>query len=81
MNESINIDRMVQALSKVPETQLRIITLANTLPRVNDTFEYNALQEISDEIFAAVRESELYGQETSRMVRNLQVLMEATPNV
>jgi len=71
MTEAENIDRVVKALEKVPETRLLIIELANTLPLVNGEFDYYQLADKKLEINLAIAEAKSYGTHTIMAVDSL----------
>lgn len=64
MSEAENIDRVVNALQKVPEKKLLIIELANTIPIVNGELDYAELADKQLQINLAVAEAKAYGTHT-----------------
>jgi len=71
MNEAENIERIVNALRKVPERKLRLIELANQVKITNGQLDYAELLSIAPEINLAIKEAEVYGSNTIRMVEAL----------
>ncbi len=74
MNDAANIDRLVQALRKVPPKRLKLIDLANEIPIVNGVFDQNVVREKQIEIRNAVEEAKIYGAQTASMVSSLSLL-------
>jgi len=71
MDESINIERIVSALKKVPAKSLLIIELANTIPIVHGQPDLEVLKAKRKEINLAETEAKAYGGATIRAVSAL----------
>ncbi len=68
MSDAKNIEKVVQALKKVPEKKLLIIELANTIPIKNGALDIEVLKERQPEINLAIAEATMYGANTMRAV-------------
>jgi len=64
MDEAENIERVVRALEKVPETKLLIIELANSIPIINGEFDYEVVADKKLDINLAIAEAKSYGSHT-----------------
>ena len=62
--EANDIDRVVNALRKVPEKRLLIIELANSIPIKNGMLDLTVLSAKQPEINLAIAEAEAYGSRT-----------------
>ena len=76
MGEKEHIERMLQALAKVPPKTLLIIELTNRFMRDGE-LDYDALAEVQPEVNMAIAEAKMYGAYTLRAVDALERL-EAT---
>lgn len=68
MPEQEDINRVVDALKKVPERHLLIIELANSVPRVNGILDVSVLQEMQGKVNLATAEAKAYGSHTLQAV-------------
>lgn len=68
MSEAEDINRVVEALKKVPEKSLLIIELANSVPMKNGVFDIAVLQEKQGQVNLAVAEAKAYGSHTLQAV-------------
>jgi hypothetical protein len=68
MPKDENLDRIVEALKKVPEKKLRIIELANEIPIKNGDFDPKVLSDRLAEVELATREAAAYGAHTLQAV-------------
>jgi len=73
MNESENIERVTNALKKVPSKSLLIIELVNRFTR-DGSLDYDGLADAQPEINMAIAEAKMYGVHTLRAVDTLQRL-------
>lgn len=71
MREREGIEKVVNALEKVPEKQLMIIELANSIPITNGSLDVHALFERTPEINLATAEAVAYGNHTIQAVEAL----------
>jgi hypothetical protein len=71
MTEVGNIDRVVTALLKVPEKKLLIIEIANSIPIVNEEFDYAELADRQLAVNLAIAEAKVYGVHTMQAVNSL----------
>ena len=71
MTEVENIDRVVTALLKVPEKKLLIIEIANSIPIVNEEFDYAELADRQLAVNLAIAEAKVYGAHTLQAVDSL----------
>jgi hypothetical protein len=71
MTEVENIDRVVTALLKVPEKKLLIIEIANSIPIVNEEFDYAELADRQLAVNLAIAEAKVYGVHTMQAVNSL----------
>ena len=78
MSEPANIEKIVQALEKVPAKQLLIIELVNRFT-IDGELDYDALAENQPEVELAIAEAKMYGAFTLRAVDTLERL-EAIPS-
>ena len=76
MTEVENIDRVVTALLKVPEKKLLIIEIANSIPIVNEEFDYAELADRQLAVNLAITEAKVYGAHTLQAVDSLVRLRE-----
>ena len=68
MEEREGIEKVVNALEKVPAKQLVIIKLANSIPITNGSLDVDALSERIPEINLAIAEAMAYGNHTIQAV-------------
>ncbi len=68
MGETEDIEKVVNALEKVPPKQLMIIELANSIPVTNGSLDVHALFERIPEINLATAEAVAYGNHTIQAV-------------
>jgi len=68
MRESEDIEKVVNALKKVPEKRLRIIELANSIPIKNGDLDIDVLSDMIPEINLATAEAVAYGSNTIQAV-------------
>lgn len=73
-NDADSIERLVQALQKVPAKHLKLIDLANEIPLVNGVFDQNIIRRRQVEIRNAVEEAKMYGAHTASMVSALSLM-------
>ncbi len=59
-----DIERVIQALAKVPEKRLLIIDLANSIPIKNGIMDLKVLSAKQREINLAIAEAKAYGSRT-----------------
>lgn len=78
MGEKEYIEKVVNALEKVPPKQLMLIELANSLPITNGSLDVHALFERVPEINLATAEAVAYGNQTLQAVDALVRLQEKT---
>ncbi len=71
MDNSVDIDRIVSALKKVPPKTLLIIELANTIPIVYGQPDLEVLKAKRKEINLAEVEAKAYGGATIQAVSSL----------
>lgn len=71
MNETENIDLVVEALKKVPGKNLMIIELANSIPLQHGDLNVDALRALQPEINLAIAEAKAYGAHTMMAVSAL----------
>ena len=71
MVEREGIEKVVNALEKVPEKQLMIIELVNSIPITNGSLDVHALFERIPEINLATAEAVAYGNHTIQAVEAL----------
>jgi hypothetical protein len=64
MKEAENIERVVNAIRKVPAKSLRIIELANQIPIVNGIPDEKVMADLQPEINLATAEAKMYGAHT-----------------
>jgi hypothetical protein len=64
MAEADDIEKVVQALKKVPEKKLLIIELANSIPIKNGMLDERVMAAKQPEINLAVAEAKAYGSHT-----------------
>jgi hypothetical protein len=76
MSETARIDQIVKALQSVPPVKLKLIELANTLPRCYGQFTVEAIRDNRTEIRNAIQEATDYGGYTIRTVQALLSVME-----
>ncbi len=81
MAESEAIDKVVNALLKVPEKQLLIIELVNSIPIKNCNLDLNVIEAKQPEINLAIAEAKAYGGYTIKAVDSLIRLKARTQNV
>ena len=75
MTESVDIERVVAALKKVPEKRLLIIDLANRIPMKDGQLDYDAVTAIQPEVNMAIAEAKVYGTQTLMAVDSLKRLI------
>jgi hypothetical protein len=75
MNESEYIERVVNALKRVPSTSLLIIELANSVPMKDGELDYEKLADIQPEVNLAIAEAKMYGSHTLMAVDTLKKLV------
>lgn len=75
MGESENIDKVIQALKRVPEKRLMIIELANRIPIKHGDLDIEVLSKMQKEINLATAEAAAYGTHTINAVVSLTSLM------
>ncbi|MCJ7744303.1 MAG: hypothetical protein MUO99_07085 [Dehalococcoidales bacterium] len=75
MNESEYIERVVNALKRVPPTSLRIIELANSVPMKDGELDYEKVADIQPEVNLAIAEAKMYGSYTLMAVDTLKKLV------
>jgi hypothetical protein len=75
MNESEYIERLVNALKRVPSTSLLIIELANSVPMKDGELDYEKLADIQPEVNLAIAEAKMYGSHTLMAVDTLKKLV------
>ncbi len=75
MNESEYIERVVNALKRVPPTSLRIIELANSVPMKDGELDYEKVADIQPEVNLAIAEAKMYGSHTLMAVDTLKKLV------
>jgi len=80
MDNAEYIERVVQALWKVPPKQLKIIELANRFT-VDGELDYAAIDAAQPEINLAVAEAKMYGGYTIMAVNSLQGIEGIAPDV
>ena len=68
MGEKEDIEKVVNALAKVPPKQLMIIELANSIPITNGSLDVHALFERIPEINLATAEAVAYGNHTIQAI-------------
>jgi len=68
MGEKEDIEKVVNALQKVPPKKLMIIELANSIPITNGSLDVHALFERIPEINLATAEAVAYGNHTIQAV-------------
>lgn len=66
-----DIDRVVRALGKVPETRLLILELARDLVNADGQIDYDRLAEKQREVNLAVAEAQAYSKGTKRAIESL----------
>ena len=71
MTQAEDIDRIVAALSKVPEKKLLLIQLVNSIPIKNGEFDYLEIQNKKLAINLAIQETKAYGAHTMQAVEAL----------
>jgi len=64
MSEAEDIDKVVNALRKVPEKRLLIIELANSIPIKNGLLDLKVMSDKQREINLAIAEAKAYGSRT-----------------
>jgi len=69
--EANDIDRVVNALRKVPEKRLLIIDIANEVATENGEIDYDKLIDRQREVNLAVAEAKAYSQATQRAIKAL----------
>ena len=80
MNESEHIERVVNALKKVPSKSLLIIELANRFTK-GGKLDYEGLAEAQPEVNMAIAEAKMYGSHTLMAVDTLKHLEARTADV
>ena len=78
MDESENIERVINALKNVPEKHLLIIELANKITWKDDEIDYEELENIQPEVNLAIAEAKIYGSQTLMAVDTLKKLIAGT---
>lgn len=73
MNESENIELVVQALAKVPPKSLLIIELVNRFTK-DGQLDLEGLAEVQPEVNRAIAEAKMYGSRTMMVVNTLKGL-------
>lgn len=73
MKESEQLDRIVQALGKVPEKSLLLIELANRFS-IEGEIDYEALEKVQPEVNRAIAEAKMYGGHTMVAVNALKYM-------
>ena len=68
MSEANDIEKVVNALQKVPEKRLLIIELANTIPIKDGVLDSAVISERRREINLAIAEATAYGGRTIQAV-------------
>jgi len=68
MGEKEDIEKVVNALEKVPAKQLMLVELANSIPITNGSLDVHALVERIPEINLATAEAVAYGNHTIQAV-------------
>lgn len=68
MGEKEDIEKVANALEKVPAKQLLIIELANSIPTVNGSLDVNALLARTQEVNLATAEAVAYGNHTIQAI-------------
>lgn len=81
MSESEYIERVVNALKRVPSTSLRIIELANSVPMKDGEMDYEKLADIQPEVNLAIAEAKVYGSRTLMAVDTLKKLADREEDV
>lgn len=66
-----DIDKVVRALGKVPETRLLILELARDLVNADGQVDYDRLAEKQREVNLAVAEAQAYSKGTKRAIESL----------
>jgi hypothetical protein len=74
MTESEYIERVVNALKRVPAKSLRIIELANSVPMKDGELDYVKVADIQPEVNLAIAEAKMYGAHTLMAVDTLKKL-------
>jgi hypothetical protein len=74
VSEPENIERVVAALTKVPEKRLLIIELANRFALDDGMIDQQAVEASQAEVNLAVAEAKTYGAHTPNAVDNLRRL-------
>ena len=64
MSEADEIEKVIHALSKVPEKRLLIIELANSIPIKSGSLDLTVISEKRREINLAIAEAKAYGTHT-----------------
>ena len=75
MTESADIERVIAALTKVPEKSLMLIDLANRIPMKDGQLDYDAVTAIQPEVNMAIAEAKMYGTQTLMAVDSLKRVM------
>lgn len=70
MSETLDIERLISALKKVPAKRLLLIELVNRYT-VDGQLDYDALTEIEPEVNLAIVEAKMYGSYTLMAVDTL----------
>jgi len=78
MREKEDIEKVVNALQKVPERHLLLIELANSIPVTGGSLDVNTLLEKRPEINLATAEAVAYGNHTIQAVDALVRLLGRT---
>lgn len=81
MSESEYIERVVNALKRVPSTSLRIIELANSVPMKDGELDYEKLADVQPEVNLAIAEAKVYGSRTLMAVDTLKKLADREEDV
>ncbi len=71
MTEPEDIERVVAALTKVPEKRLLLTDLANRIPMKDGQLDYDAVTAIQPEVNMAIAEAKMYGTQTLMAVDSL----------
>lgn len=69
--EADDIDKVVRALRKVPETRLLILELVGEVVRPDGQVDYDLLAEKQREVNLAVAEAQAYSKGTKRAIESL----------
>lgn len=71
MTEAEDIEKVVDALKKVPEKKLQLIELANRIPIKNGNLDIAVLSDMIPEVNLATAEAVAYGTQTIKAVQAL----------